>query len=358
MLTKRRELAARAGRDAAARGGRDSPSCGKHYCIPQVERVRGRAAGGERRRGTGRAQRNGDLTGPTGLWRINPPSRIRALATACHDLVRSGWAGRLRSRSPSSGSMGPGRPPCTLSSSRRGSVAPCVNNRRNTAGEDSNRCRSGRNNTPSAPPASAASFKRRSQRSSVPFNHSKTAAQTPELKACSAAHKASVARRRPHDDEDGRARFPVAPGPAQKAHAAGQSRRARAHRRPACAETAPERAKKAGSRRVPMHRSAPRRATPSASHRPASAHRARVAGGPCRTRRRVDWPRRLLTSRRGHRPIYPQAMMPHAASTSLPRRSTPTTTPSIIMGCCFRSTRMGSKSAFSGISQTIEPSCR
>src|ERR1700722_3959443 len=67
-----------------------------------------------------------------------------------------------------------------------------MSNRR-LAGEDSKRCRSGRNNTPSAPPASAASFKRRSQRSSVPFNQSNTAAQTPELKACSAAHNASVA---------------------------------------------------------------------------------------------------------------------------------------------------------------------
>ena len=38
-----------------------------------------------------------------------------------------------------------------------------------------------------------ASFKRRSHLSSVPFSHNSTAAQTPELKACSAAHKASVA---------------------------------------------------------------------------------------------------------------------------------------------------------------------
>ncbi len=90
-------------------------------------------------------------------------------------------------------STGPGRPPCTLSRSRCGSCSPFVSNKRKVAGEDSKRCRSGRNSTPRAPPASAASFKRRSQRSSVPFNHSNTAAQTPELKACSAAHKASVA---------------------------------------------------------------------------------------------------------------------------------------------------------------------
>ena len=37
---------------------------------------------------------------------------------------------------------------------------------------------------------------------------------------------------------------------------------------------------------------------------------------------------------------------------------TPTTTPSISSGSCFRSTRIGSKSAFSGSSQTTEPCCR
>jgi hypothetical protein len=42
----------------------------------------------------------------------------------------------------------------------------------------------------------------------------------------------------------------------------------------------------------------------------------------------------------------------------LPLRSTPTTMPSMSSGCSFRSTRMGSKSLFSGSSQTTEPSWR
>ncbi len=90
-------------------------------------------------------------------------------------------------------STGPGQPPCTLSKSRRTSGSPRLRTKRRLAGDDSKRCLSGRNSTPSEPPASAASFKRLNQRSSVPLSHSKTAAQTPELKACSAAHNASTA---------------------------------------------------------------------------------------------------------------------------------------------------------------------
>ena len=111
------------------------------------------------------------------------------------------------------------------------------------AGEDSNRCRSGRNSTPSAPPASAASFKRRSQRSSVPFNQSKTAAQTPELKACSAAHKASVALAG-RTMISGPARFPAAPKPVQRVHGAAQSRPAKEPHRRFCAGIPPKPAKK------------------------------------------------------------------------------------------------------------------
>lgn len=42
----------------------------------------------------------------------------------------------------------------------------------------------------------------------------------------------------------------------------------------------------------------------------------------------------------------------------LPRRTTPTTMPSMSNGCCLRSTLMGSKSEFSGNSHTTEPSWR
>ena len=44
-------------------------------------------------------------------------------------------------------------------------------------------------------------------------------------------------------------------------------------------------------------------------------------------------------------------------SWALPRRSTPTTTPSMINGSSRRLTLMGSKSGFSGMSQTMGPSC-
>ena len=162
----------------------------------------------------------------------------------------------------------------------------------------------------------------------------------------------------------GAVRFPAALRPVHKAHGAAQSRRARESHRPSCADIPPEPAKTAGPRRDRPHRAAPRRATPSANHRPASAHRASFDRWtkPDETKTDGVRPRRLLTSRHVHRPTDPQApptqRWSHAASTSLPRRSTPTTTPSMIMGCSLRSTRMGSKSVFSGSSHTIEPSCR
>ena len=45
------------------------------------------------------------------------------------------------------------------------------------------------------------------------------------------------------------------------------------------------------------------------------------------------------------------------AARARPRRSTPTTTPSMMSGSSFTLTLMGSKSEFSGINQTTEPSC-
>ena len=167
--------------------------CRKHHRIPQM--LRARASGAPRRR-CGRRRRDGrDGRGGRGAARsaprrrrINPPWRRRAIACRARRCRRS-----ARRFGEESRSTGPGRPPCTLISSRCGAASPRVSSRRNAAGEDSNRWRSGRNSTPSAPPASAASFKRRSQRSSVPFSHSSTAAHTPEPNACSAAHKASVA---------------------------------------------------------------------------------------------------------------------------------------------------------------------
>ncbi len=154
----------------------------------------------------------------------------------------------------------------------------------------------------------------------------------------------------------GPVRFPAVPRPVQRVHEAAQSRPAREPLRRFCAEIPPEQAKIVGFHRDRPHPAAPRRATPPANRRPASAHRASFGRWAKPDERKR--PRCLLTSRHEHRPRYPQAMMPHATSTSLPRRSTPTTTPSIIMVCCFRSTRMGSKSAFSGNSHTIVPSCR
>ena len=54
----------------------------------------------------------------------------------------------------------------------------------------------------------------------------------------------------------------------------------------------------------------------------------------------------------------PDASAYCTVSTFLPRRSTPTTTPSMTIDCSRRSTRIGSKSGFSGNSQTTLPSCR
>src|SRR5690606_41982198 len=55
-----------------------------------------------------------------------------------------------------------------------------------------------------------------------------------------------------------------------------------------------------------------------------------------------------------HKPSAPPAYSPRL----LPRRTTPTTSPSISIFCCLRSTLMGSKSSFSGSSQATGPSCR
>ena len=66
-----------------------------------------------------------------------------------------------------------------------------------------------------------------------------------------------------------------------------------------------------------------------------------------------EWRRREMIVR-AVRQVRPNADLPGVPA---PRRSTPTTTPSMMSGSSRRLTRMGSKSSFSGSNQTVGPSC-
>lgn len=82
------------------------------------------------------------------------------------------------------------------------------------------------------------------------------------------------------------------------------------------------------------------------------AYLSRPVAGAVRNR---SWgPLRLSRQPLQRRYIRPVAALPAPIA---PRRSTPTTTPSMMSGSSRRLTRMGSKSTFSGNNQTVLPSC-
>lgn len=176
----------------------------------------------------------------------------------------------------------------------------------------------------------------------------------------------------PTPDRTPRARGRKAAGAVRPRRTSVPAAAASRQQEPAIGATAPRlRSRSEESRSVPLAASLPR-ADP---HRaPESRSIASVCARRCDLARWQDareggkapeliWlPRPPAATFEAHLPALDRGTWPDVGHQIrpwvLPLRSTPTTMPSMSSGCSFRSTRMGSKSLFSGSSQTTEPSWR
>ncbi len=245
---------------------------------------------------------------------------------------------------------------------------------RKATGEESRAASRGRNNTPSVAPRSAARCNRRICRGSALRSQASAISQAPERSACSKAQSAdfpslprlafpgSETRLRwlersrqpcttsmrsnttPHSASAG---AKGCRGGATHAHQRASGRCVTAARTGNRSDSSPA-PKQVGRISIspacgqpPPGRHSSRIGKPVGSVRIRAALRPRQMAG-CSSRRESS--RDMAGPGHYMRPCV------------FPRRSTPTTMPSMSSGCSLRSTLMGSKSLFSGSSQTTEPS--
>ena len=265
-------------------------------------------------------------------------------------------------------SIEPRAPPRLFSSVTRAPGAVGSTATRKTAGEESRAASRGRNNTPRVSPRSAARCRRRICRGRALRSHASAMSQAPDRSVCSKAHptpfgisllqplwsidhehalqRHAVLRKRRRERLQGR-RHPCAPTRLRAPRHGGESRQQEGQLpcpktgredldqpsvRPAAPRQTLIESRKSGRQRLGSRGAA-------ASPDGGMLEKSGEIPGHGMTGALLHQP--------GHYYINPWVF---------PRRNTPTTMPSMSSGCSLRSTLIGSKSLFSGSSQTTEPS--